>query len=210
MYLTPIKTLGIEAFQATFDDQYPTAEFQGLRTSLEYPIQSSYFPMVWTAYHDSAPIRRAGIAYVETADPVTGALTAPFARWRFFGTLSFTCVALTSLECDRVYDEVVRVIAFGQEDPILGRFKGTFEENALIAATCQWDEVESTGDDAQPGTPWGTDEIVYERTLNLDLMGEFVPDPVANTLVPLSQIQVVPTMQLAPAPVEGTGFSQWH
>lgn len=207
MYITPVKTLGVEALSTVFDSQYPTPEFRGIHCSLEFPIESSSFPEVWVSYGDTDKASRAGVRHREAVSQTTGLAVDPFTRWVFHGTLTYTVVALSSLECDRLYDELLRVIAFGAEDPLLGRFRSYIENNDLIAITVQWDEIESIGDSAAPGTPWGTDEVVYERSLHLDLRGEFVPDPVAGTLVPLSKIQVTPSPDLT---MEPQGFDTWH
>ena len=46
---------------------------------------------------------------------------------------------------------------------------------------------------AAPGTPWGTMEVIYERGLALQVIGEFVSDPNTYELVNLSEIVVVST-----------------
>lgn len=217
MYIAPLKTLLVEALQGTFDSVYPVAKFRDLHASLEYPVDPQDYPSLWVDYDDTQPLQKAGVAHVETAHPVTGTTVAPFTRWRFQGYVSITTVALTSLERDELFDEVVRVVAFGNEDSVVGRFKDKILNNDLIAATLQTDRIEARGSAAAPGTPWGTDELMYERSLNLELIGEFVPDPGAGVLVPLSKIIVSPTMVLPGEEYEGVvvdpdgpGFSQWH
>lgn len=221
MYVEALKTMVIEAFKTTFDDQYPTAEFRGLHVGLEYPIDEQDYPSVWVDYEDTQPLMRAGIAHLEYVDPGDGTTpVAPFTRWRFQGYLSLTAVAMTSLERDRVYDQIVRVVAFGNQDGIIGRFKSYIADNDLIAATLNTDKIEGRGNNAAPGTPWGTDEIMYEKSLNLELIGEFVPDPATGTLIPLSQIVVTMTEELpghldytpdnGTVDITGSGFSDWH
>lgn len=207
MYVTPLKTLFVESMHTVFDDQYPKPEFRGTHCSLEFPVESSAYPEIWVTYSDTDRVRRAGVRHQEMVDPVSGLPVAPFTRWVFQGTMSFTVVALSSLERDRLFDELLSVIAFSEEDPLLGRFRAAIETNDLIAVTAQWDEVESVGEDAAPGTQWGTDEVVYERSLNLDLRGEFVPDPATGTLLPLSKITVTPT---ADPTMTAAGFDVWH
>jgi hypothetical protein len=131
-----------------------------------------------------------------------------------------TAVAMTSLERDRVYDELVRVVAFSNEDGIVGRFKNTIASNDLIAANLNVDKIDAQGNAAAPGTPWGTDEMMYEKSLNLEIIGEFVPDAATGTLINLSSIIVLPTEelpgQLDYVPAESTpditdpAFSEWH
>lgn len=196
MYISPLKTLLAEALAETFDLAYPVPEFRKVHVGLEYPVEAQHYPSIWVDYDDTQPLVRAGVAHLETAHPVTGVHMAPFTRWRFQGYVSLTTVALTSLERDRLFDEVVRVVAFGNEDATIGRFKSRIASNDLIAATLQTDRIEARGSAAAPGTPWGTDELMYERSLNLELIGEFVPNPSTGMLVPLSKIVAVPEQVL--------------
>lgn len=193
MYVAPLKTLLSEALTLTFDQSYPVPEFRGLHTGLEYPVEEQNYPSVWIDFEDTQPLLRAGIGHLEYVNPNDSTTpVAPFTRWRFQGYVSLTAVALTSLERDRLFDELVRVVAFSNEDGVVGRFKDTIASNDLIAATLNTDKIEGRGNAAAPGTPWGTDEIMYEKSLNLELIGEFVPDPAAGTLINLSQIVMIP------------------
>lgn len=220
MYITALKTLLVESLKLTFDNLYPEPEFRGTHVDLEYPVDAQKYPSIWVDYDDTQPLLRAGVGHLETAHPVTGVTVAPFTRWRFQGYVSLTMVAMTSLERDRLFDEVVRVIAFSNEDTVVGRFKNRIASNDLIAATLQTDKIEARGSAAAPGTPWGTDELMYERTLNLEIIGEFVPDPGAGTLVNLSKIVTIP-IEVIPGdendwetPQESTfgtdGHASWH
>lgn len=213
MYITRVKALAIEALQTAFDDQYPVAEFQGLRASLEYPVQEVQLPQVWVRYTDTEPLRQAGIAHAEDKDPVSGGRVPAYTRFKFEGSWEFVVVALSSVERDRVYDELIATVAFSGFDTRRGRFRSYLENNDLIDLTLRTDEIESTGESAEPGTPWGTDEVIYERTLNLDLLGDFAADPETGVIVPLSKIQIVPTVDFTldnEARGEGGGYDVWH
>jgi len=219
MYVAPLKTLLVEALTTTFDTSYPVQEFQELHIGLEYPIDEQDYPSVWIDYDDTQPLLKAGIAHLEYLDPSDNVTpVAPFTRWRFQGYVSLTAVAMTSLERDRIYDELVRVVAFANEDGIVGRFKNTIASNDLIAATLNTDKIEARGNAAAPGTPWGTDEIMYEKSLNLELIGEFVPDPETNTLIPLSKLvfgitEEIPGRDSGYIPDSGEQvnlLSEWH
>jgi hypothetical protein len=216
MYVAPLKTLLVEALQGTFDSVYPVTKFRNVHASLEYPVDAQDYPSLWVDYDDTQPLMRAGIAHVETKTDV-GTTVAPFTRWRFQGYVSITTVALTSLERDELFDEVVRVVAFGNENTIVGRFKDRIANNDLIAANLQTDKIDVRGSAAAPGTPWGTDELMYERSLNLEIIGEFVPDPTTGTLVPLSRIEIIADQYLPgqpnnpfPEDVIGEGTTDWH
>lgn len=215
MYIAPLKTLLVEALQGTFDSVYPVSKFRNVHASLEYPVDPQDYPSLWIDYDDTQPLLRAGVNHLETVTD-SGTTVDPFTRWRFQGYVSITAVALTSLERDELFDEVVRVVAFGNEDTVVGRFKSMIANNDLIAANLQTDKIDVRGSAAAPGTPWGTDELMYERSLNLELIGEFIPDPATGTLVPLSQIKIIADQYLPGAPDspfpldEIGGTTDWH
>lgn len=193
MYVSPLKTIIVEALRKTFDDHYPNEYFQNVNVELDYPVENQGYPAIFVAYEDTAPLKRAGISYVERKD-LSGNNVAPFARWRFEGTISITVVSIaTALERDELYDEVVGVVAFGREDPnLIGRFHTYIDSNDLIAAILQTDMMTPRGSSAAPGTPWGTDAMMFERTLDFQIIGEFIPDIPNHQIVNLSKIIITP------------------
>lgn len=207
MYISPLKTIIMEGLRETFDNQYPNSTFRDVNIQLDYPVANQGYPAIFVKYDDTTPLKRAGISMVEMTNPETGNLVAPFARWRFQGMITLTCVSIvTALERDDLYDEVIRVVAFGREDPtLIGRFHSYVDSNDLIASILQTDVIHPQGADANPGTPWGTNEIMFERSLGLEIVGEFTPDMAAGSFVNLSKIIVEPTEDdgfgiLAPQP----------
>lgn len=214
MYITPLKTILVEALKGTFDTAYPVTEFRKIHVDPDYPVEEQDYPAIWVDYDDTQPLLKAGIAHREDAHPVTGTEVSPFTRWRFQGYISLTVIAMNALERDRLFDEMVRVVAFGEEDSVVGRFRYYISNNDLIAANLQTDKIEIRGNAAAPGTPWGTDEMMYERSLNLEIIGEFVPDPGTGVLVNLSKIiiianEVLPGGEIGD-PITGTGPTDWH
>lgn len=213
MYITPLKTILVEALKETFDGSFPLTEFRDIHVDPDYPVDQQNYPAIWVDYDDTQPLLKAGVAHREEIDS-TGQEVAPFTRWRFQGYISLTVIALNSLERDRLFDQMVRVVAFGEEDSVVGRFRYYISNNDLIAANLQTDKIEVRGNAAAPGTPWGTDEMMYERSLNLEIIGEFVPDPETGTLIPLSAIKVT-YQEVLPGgefddPITGTGPTDWH
>jgi hypothetical protein len=213
MYITPLKTILVEALKETFDGSFPLPEFRETHVDPDYPVDEQNYPAIWVDYDDTQPLLKAGISHRETVSS-TGTTVFPFTRWRFQGYISLTVIALNSLERDRLFDQMVRVVAFGEEDSVVGRFRYYISNNDLIAANLQTDKIEVRGNAAAPGTPWGTDEMMYERSLNLEIIGEFVPDPETGTLVPLSAIIVTMHEELPgddfEDPITGTGPTDWH
>jgi hypothetical protein len=142
-------------------------------------------PSVWVDF-ETALLHIAGIDYTET--DLAGNLVT---RWRFEGHASFTVVALSNNERDLIYDQLVSLVAFSAQSEEPGPFRQAVEQGSLIAAQWSFDTVEARGQGAAPGTPWGTDEVVYEQGMAIQVVGEFVSSPVTRALVDLREIRVL-------------------
>lgn len=200
MYLSPLKATLVEALRAHFSATYVNRDFANVEISLEYPRDKSNYPGIWVNYEDAGELEKAGIDQREYVADDTG-IYHEVTRWRFTGTPSLTIGALTSWERDRLYDEVVRMIAFaGLEGPNSSIFREHLETNDFIAVNGNFDVLTPSGEAASPGTPWGSDEIIYEKTLTFDVIGEFVSDPTTNSLAVLSDVQTMGVRQGEPAP----------
>jgi hypothetical protein len=198
-YLVPLKTMLVDAIKQTFDQNYPEPDFRGLHVSIEYPIDKMAYPSIWVDFQDTGSLQIAGINHREFSQPGEGGVVRRYTRWRFSGYAQFTVVALTSLQRDRLYDELVRVCAFGRgtdADPV-NTFRNVVEDNEFIACNFDFDQIEPTGNSAAPGTPWGSDEIIYERSLNMEVIGEFVSDGTTLNLASLSQVIFDPMVETA-------------
>lgn len=203
MYLTKVKTAAVEALRQVFDADYPEPDFRAPNNiSIEYPIEKSGYPGLWVQYEDNAELSVAGVGHVEEVVDEELGTFGQLTRWRFSGTLTITIVALTSLERDRLYDEVVRAFVSSRYNPVLAPFREKIEVNDLVAMNANFDDLQPFGDNAAPGTPWGTDEIIYEKSLSFDLIGEFVSDASTGLLVPLSKVTFMKF-------VEGTEEPDW-
>lgn len=190
-YLTVLKTALVQALRECFDADYPEEDFRNILASIEFPEDEQSYPSIWVSYSDTAPLISAGIDHHEFTTPNDAGFVRRFTRWRFTGTAQFTVVALSSLERDRLYDELVRVIAFARESDQVPEFRSYIEANEFVAMNGNFDEITIGGNSAAPGTPWGTDEYIYEITLNLDVIGEFISDGSTGSLAPLSMIKVI-------------------
>lgn len=200
MFIYPLKTIVVEAWQATFDADYPEANFRNISVSLEYPAAKERYPGVWVDFTPTQPVQSAGINHVEFIRDESGAVRQT-TKFRYAGTIQMTCVALTSLERDRLVDEVLKVLGFGLLNPQRSAFRTMLTANDLIACDPQWDKFAIGGKGEEQGTPWGTDEIVYEQTVSMDCTGDFYPDPDTLVLVPLSKIETFPYVQGTTPPV---------
>lgn len=220
-YIRPLKTGLVRALEKTFNANYPVADLRDIHVSIEYPMKSQDFPSIWVDYEDAA-LQTAGIDHVEITDSGQKVL-----RWRFEGYASYTIAALSSLERDSIYDELVRILAFARQSESTNNFRKEIENNALIAMNFDFDRIESHGSSATPGTPWETDETIYERTIAMQVIGEFATTIDTGTLVPLREIRVIgreaPSTETAPVnehtqsitvnnppPVYDPDLTQWH
>jgi len=189
-YKRYLKTMIVKALRTTFDGEYPNADFRGVNISIEFPVQPDGFPAIWVGYDDDSPLTVAGIGHREMHPDGVGGWRES-TRWRFEGYVSLTTIALTSQERDGLYDELVSLIAFGKQSPATQQLRRYIEvDNDLIAANFGFDTIEPRGETAPPGTPWGTDELLYECGMSLRVIGEIVSDDFDGTLVSLSQVRV--------------------
>jgi len=188
MYLVKTKTLLTKALRTVFDDSAPETDFQNLHISIEYPVDKQHYPSIWVDFDPSGSLRIAGIGHFEQTDSEL-ATSPELYRWRFSGMATMTIAALTSLERDRLFDAVVRVLGFGDRSNNLGRFRTMIENNDLIAINIDFDEIEQRGFAASQGTPWGTDEMIYEATIAMEVIGEFTVDN-TQALVALDNVEV--------------------
>lgn len=219
MYLTYLKAAVVEALSATFTSTYPNPDFRTVYASIEYPADKANYPGIWVQYEDGAELSVAGIGHIEStivpASSGTSAQYEQWTRWHFFGTVTLTVVALSSLERDRLYDEVVRTFAFAKQNRELSPFRTKIEKNDFVAMNANFDNLRPFGDNAGPGTPWSTDEILYEKSISFNLQGEFTGDVSAIEYVELSKVEVQDYIAGAPYPTwpdQSGGFdpTQWH
>lgn len=181
-YRRKLKAGLVSALRKTFDGNYPEEKLRDIRVSIEYPIQQQDYPSIWVDFEE-ATLQTAGIDHREEDED--GHLVL---RWRYEGHASYTIAAMSSLERDRIFDELVKILAFGRSAEHLSAFREYIESNDLIAMNFDFDQIEVSGNAATPGTPWETDEIIYESTLIMQVIGEFVTDVDTGNLIPLSKI----------------------
>ena len=190
MYLTHAKGLLVKAMRTTFDADYPEEDFRDVPVSIEFPTKKNQVPGIWLNYDPIGPIHPVGVGYFEdNLDVDTGGFYRS-TRWSYAGAAIYTVVAHSSLERDRLFDQVVSAIAFGQFDTQRGEFRETIESDPLIAMQVDFDQIDQRGFSAAPGTPWGSNEVIYEASISVRVTGEFISQPGTTLLMPISQIDV--------------------
>lgn len=193
MFITHLKTALVEALKRTFDATYSEADFRNLRVSIEYPNERQDYPGIWVDFDVEGQLENMGVdhrEYVVVNEAENS--SRKVMRWRFQGYASFTIVALSSFERDRLFDEVVRIMAFGTESEVTAKFRNYIEDNEFLAMNFDFDQIGISGTSALPGTPWQTDEVIYEVTIRMECLGEFVSDAISGTLIALSKVVSYP------------------
>lgn len=189
MYMTHVKTALVKGLQSVFDSEYPDPQFRNLNVSIEWPVRAQDFPGIWVDYEPTADLRIAGIDHIEFSEPSEEGARNPINRWRFGGMAAFTLSAMTSLERDKLFDAVVSDLAFEKRTGG-GQLRQFIESNPYIAMEGNWDEIGQGGMAASMGTPWNTDDTIYEVTIRLAIQGEFISDETTGSLLPLEAVEV--------------------
>lgn len=191
--------------RTTLDADYSEPDFRNVPVEMEYPVKETDFPSVWVHFDPIGPLHPVGIGYFEDT-PVDGGFMRT-TRWSFAGNINYTMIAMSSLELARLFDQVVSIIAFGLYDDQRREFRSTLEQDPLIQLGVNFDEIDQTGFSAAPGTPWGTDDMMYEGTVSIQVEGEFVSTPGTELLVPIERIKLITWVSgLQSDPTTGGGF----
>jgi hypothetical protein len=209
MFLNDLKALLVKAVADTFDSNYPLEVFQDLNVSTEMPVRKQDYPAIFVSFSPMGALANSGIGHVEmTTEDEGDTWGGPLLRWRFQGRAEFTIVALSSRQRDELVDEMIKVLGFGQTLPGRSAFRGTIEDNEFIGVDADWEHIHFLGTGESPGTPWGTNDWLYEMSLGLDMQGEFLtsPEEGGEALQSLSRIDVYSWTDLEDAPsIPGVG-----
>lgn len=192
MYVEKMLTLIQEATEELFGDQFPFDKMRGLWVGMEYPMDETHYPGAWVGFEPNGDVRNVGIGHVEIVDGSAPGSFRKAYRWNFSGVIEITIAALTSLERARMIDWLVKAIAFGhiEEGGPLSAFRAAITTNDLVGVNVIWEAFTVGGFAETPGTPWGTDDVIYEGTVSLTVEGEFAFSPEVGDLVFLSAIVV--------------------
>jgi hypothetical protein len=189
MFLVQLKTAITVALRQVFGPEYPVADFANLPITIEFPYQEQQYPGVWVTWDPVGTISRAGIdnLFYGPPDLTTDDNPNILFRYRFSGYSMYTIGALSSMQRDRLYDELVRVFLMSA-DPNVESFRQYVEDNPYIYTNMDFDTVSTRGMAENAGTPWGTNDFIYEATLAVETVGEFISDEYFTSLVPLATI----------------------
>jgi hypothetical protein len=193
MFLKETKAVITQALVSVFGAGYPVRDFANMYIDIEYPKDEQNYPGVWVGFEPVGQVERGGIdnafepppSSLLSSDPVP-----PVYLWRAQGYATYTLAAMTSLQRDRLFDEVMKVIT-ASRDPAHSSFRSLIEDNPLIAMNFDFDRVQIRGVSENAGTPWETMDIIYESTLAVQATIEFYSDTPTSELVPISSIEII-------------------
>jgi hypothetical protein len=206
MFIADLLTIWGEALAAVFDAEHPNERLRDIPISTDYPLREVDYPGLWINFSMQGAVRNMGIGHVEY-EPATDAVTGDegfreIYRWTFGGVIEITVATLGNLDRALLLDEVMRTLAVARSGRnIEGDFREAVENNDLIGMTCTWEELTLTGFGEQQGTPWGTDDVVYEATVSMPLIGEVMLEAHTGVLLPLSAVVISPETDPAVLPV---------
>lgn len=196
MFLAETKTVVTKAMQTVFGPSYPVGDFQNLWVSIEFPDDIQNYPGVWVSFEVQGNIERGGVDNQFRPPPpsyvANGAPAPPIYLWRAKGVASYTLAAMTSLQRDRLFDEVCKVVT-ASRDPAHSSFRALIEDNPLIAIRFDFDQIMVSSITENAGTPWQTMDMIYEATVSMQAEIEFYSDTPTSELVPLRHVEVIAT-----------------
>lgn len=199
--MTHTKAQAIKALRQTFDGDFIEPDFRNIKIDLEYPVDAQNYPSIWVDFEPLGNLQIVGIGHSEYVS--NGPNFNDAYRWRFAGHLTFTAVAMSSFERDRLVDSLVKVFAFSRV-AALSAFRQIIEGGELIALNADFDQVEMRGFSTSSGTPWGTDDLIYEGTVVMEIAGEFILTDTME-LVPVNSIELFEwNLDLEHDPTTGT------
>lgn len=109
---------------------------------------------------------------------------------RFEGSCMLQVMATTSMERDRIWDNLVKLLLMGRMKNPTANFYTTLEAHDLVGMTIMEGSIRPIGDTVVPGTPWDPELLSYEAAVEFDIIGTFYADEYSSDLVPLSAAQV--------------------
>lgn len=190
MFITSVLTILMEATQAAQQEDSLLSESFSQATVLpQYPVDKADFPSIWVDFTPESDLKVLRIGDLETSDPDPAGNVRKAARWLYEGVAQFTVLAMTSLERARLMDALVALMAEAVILPDDSVLRTRVETNDLVGIQASWGALNVGGWAESQGTPWQSDEMIYEATLSLPLNGEFIWTS-DQALVPLSSVIV--------------------
>lgn len=190
-----------EALRATYDSEwindvtlthYNVNRPVPNRITVEYADEEQDWPFILVQISPSV-VQWTGITpdeVFETGDP-----NFPLVKVRegyFEATVMLSIYALSSESRDRMYDNMLKVVMMGRKNAATKDFFTSLENQDLIGMTVMEAEVSPVGDSISVGTPWNSEQIAYEASVQFQVIGRFYAPEYDEQLIALSGARVFP------------------
>lgn len=135
---------------------------------------------------------------------------------RFEASCMLQVLALTSMERDRMWDNLVKLLLMGRKKSSTANFFTTLETHDLVGVTIMEGTIRPVGDSMGVGTPWDPELLTYEAAVEFDMVGTFYADEYTEDLVPLRDAQAFEYIAFdgntegdETPPLESDGQGEW-
>ena len=158
-----------------------------VHVDLEYPAEAPQYPGIWVQFSLDT-LKIAGIGHQKRTANST------IQEWMYAGKVTLTVVALTSLERDRIADQLITMFAFSREggnSPLYSYFN----DFPYVSLTINSDELIAGGQTTTIGVPWKEDQIGYEDNYSFNLIGQFQSETLDGEGVRLRRIDIFPEVK---------------
>lgn len=196
----------VKGLLRVFTDEFREKQLQGLHIVTEYPLKRQEYPSIIVDFEDDEN-RAAGVGHQEVFYDPNGILRVWDHR-RFKGRINFRVYALSPIDRDIIYDALVETLSFGHL-PTYSLQANLFSElygdpddpfdrfRALNQLNLNTDILRSGGKSASPA-PWESeDDLVYTKTLTIEVNGGFynqVPGKTLPQTATITAVHVYPHM----------------
>jgi hypothetical protein len=174
---------------------------------MEYPAEPAKYPGIWVQF-SMRKIERSGISDIKRT-----VLGEPYMLGMYEGSVTLSIVALSSLERDRISDQIVKLFLFRETNETSALFFNRLQTQSLINFTVNQDSLNPSGQTVTIGAPWQQDLLVYEDGYSFNLVGHFASDPTTTELVPLSDViatAIEVTIEPEEDPFQDDGNGVWQ
>lgn len=178
------------------------------RITLEYPEEAQEWPVIlvqvrptvveWTGIMPDEIVDASldsGFPEIDRTTDEDPALNANpsyklIRQGHFEATCMLQILALNSMERDRMWDNLIKLLMMGRKKVGTSNFFTTIETHDLVGLTIIEGSIRPVGDSIGQGTPWNAELLSYEAAIEFDMVGTFFADEYTEDLVPLKAAQV--------------------
>ncbi len=189
----------VNALKPIFGDNFPIEDLRNkIYVGLEYPNEAIRYPAIYITYSEES-IHNAGIGWTPEVTSVGGDLQQ-YRHWRFGGKINFNIMALNPLDRDRIASMLINLLAAGDQITAFQPFFDEVHDEDWVAITLQTERIIPGGESTE-AAPWGDpDTQVFSVKYSINLLGEFVTDPITGGLIQISGVLVSPYREGRPQP----------